>query len=57
LSTGGFSKTVNGFLTALTELVNEPFRKESAINDKCYALLQEKQNRIINAGFRVFSRC
>lgn len=48
---------VNGFLTALTELVNEPFRKESATNDKCNALPQEKQNRIINAGFRVFSHC
>ena len=26
------------------------------MNDKFYALPQEKQNRIINAGFRVFSR-
>lgn len=26
------------------------------MNEKFYSLPQEKQNRIINAGFRVFSR-
>lgn len=48
---GVFSKSVNGFIIVLTESVNGGL----IMNERFFALPKEKQQAIINAGYRVFS--
>ena len=47
-----FSKSVNGFTMVLTESVNGGL----IMNERFFALPKEKQQAIINAGYRVFSQ-
>ncbi len=47
-----FSKTVNGNKIRLTESVNGGY----AMNERFFSLPVEKQQAIINAGYRVFSQ-
>lgn len=47
-----FSKSVNGDRIILTDSVND---RRNNLNDKFYNLPIDKQNAIINAGYRVFS--
>ena len=47
-----FSKSVNGFRICLTETVYGG----DTMNERFYALPPEKQQAIINAGYRVFSQ-
>ena len=47
-----FSKSVNGFTMGLTESVNGG----CAMNERFFSLPEEKQQAIINAGYRVFSQ-
>ena len=47
-----FSKSVNGFIMVLTEAVNGG----CAMNGRFFSLPPEKQQAIVNAGYRVFSQ-
>ena len=47
-----FSKSVNGITIGLTESVNGGY----AMNERFFSLPEEKQQTIINAGYRVFSQ-
>ena len=47
-----FSKSVNKFIIGLTESVNGGY----AMNERFFSLPAEKQQAIINAGYRVFSQ-
>ena len=47
-----FSKSVNGFIMILTESVNGG----ETVNERFFSLPTEKQQAILNAGYRVFSR-
>ena len=49
---GVFSKSVNDFIIVLTESVNGG----CAMNERFFSLSAEKQQAIINAGYRVFSQ-
>ena len=49
---GVFSKSVNDFIIALTESVNGG----CGMNERFFSLPAEKQQAIINAGYRVFSQ-
>ena len=51
-SGGVFSKSVNDFIIALTESVNGG----CGMNERFFSLPAEKQQAIINAGYRVFSQ-
>ena len=51
---GVFSKSVNGAIITLTESVN--VQAEVLMNQKFFSLPEEKQQAILNAGYRVFSR-
>ncbi len=49
---GGFSKSVNEITIGLIEAINGG----CAMNERFFSLPAEKQQAIINAGYRVFSQ-
>lgn len=50
---GVFSKSVNGFMM---EMMTRSVNGGEGMNEKFFSLPQEKQQAILNAGYRVFSR-
>lgn len=53
---GGFSKTVNRFIIVFVMRNRDWCQEENTMNEKFYLLPQKKQQKIIHAGFLVFSR-